>query len=651
MSLKLGFAPHVGTFVAADRLEEEGLLAVCLSAGPRGPQNVIVFDERRDYARVCRFPVPNRARSGITHVVAAGGLFVTGDDHTLIAHAPRTGATVWRRELESARLLDAHGDRLLVTTTSPNTTRIVHAVDGTDEVLEGVTLGGSSATCLGPGRRIADAFLRCVWVYEPSAPKREIELASRKFGVADTVSFDETGTRLLLGTRAGEVLSVDLTTGRCESVLELPAPVRCVGFVGGAPFAMDAAARLRIREGDHWREVDLGLSTYGGLVSTDSIALSDLETRTFRVRALPDGKELFATSPGFVCESVAIDSAGVLYVGGGDRTLRIVPDTGKCEKIASISPRGIERLATGALLFEDSCLWLKQPSDSKPKRVGRESEGYAVSPDGTRLVSSHELVVEEWDLATQSRARRMDLGRSWIGETNEAIRFVHFAPDGRVLVHLSDGAIFTLDAIDEAEPIGRLAEGLLVPHPDGQWLYRVAGREIVRVRISDFQEVDRLQTPVDADVAVVVFSPSGRRLAAFHRNGQVACFDLATEQRGRPRSVVLDAPQTSAAERAPNEIFVIDLQVPVACAFSRDERRIAWPNSGGLAFADVETGVVLGRLSIATGGRAWAVTDGTRVEWSGKMLSSELVVLDGERELGPTELQQLRAPGVLAALC
>jgi hypothetical protein len=58
----------------------------------------------RAFAMVTSFSVGNRARSGITRLLAAGDLFITGDDHLISARNPvfprrrsaRTGRSPFR---------------------------------------------------------------------------------------------------------------------------------------------------------------------------------------------------------------------------------------------------------------------------------------------------------------------------------------------------------------------------------------------------------------------------------------------------------------------------------------------------------------------------------------------------------------------------
>jgi hypothetical protein len=121
--------------------------------------------------------------------------------------------------------------------------------------------------------------------------------------------------------------------------------------------------------------------------------------------------------------------------------------------------------------------------------------------------------------------------------------------------------------------------------------------------------------------------------------------------------VAIECGETSAAERAPNEVYIIDLETPLEAAFSRDERRIVWTAGGGLAFADAATGALTGTLLLTTFGRAFAVTDGTSFDWTTaaksknpEPLPDELTASAAGTTVPHEELASRRRPGLLAAL-
>lgn len=63
ISLKLAFAPHAGSFVAANRFADR-LPAICRSAGAQGEHRIVVFDDQKNFAQVTIFPMASRTRSG-----------------------------------------------------------------------------------------------------------------------------------------------------------------------------------------------------------------------------------------------------------------------------------------------------------------------------------------------------------------------------------------------------------------------------------------------------------------------------------------------------------------------------------------------------------------------------------------------------------
>ncbi len=633
--VQLAFASHIGVFIAADRLDD-GCLAICLAAGSRAEHRVVVVDPRRGFARVCSFAIPNRARSGITRVVACGALVISGDDHSLSAFHSATGELAWQRTFPAparVALIDALNGRILVSIVeaagSAPETCIVRGEDGSDEAtLPGVSVAGSTAPCLGPNGEVAIPWLRVVQLARAGAEARSIDLVATRFGVVDAAAFDARGDRLALGTRAGDVIVVDLASGTSRRVLDFTTSVRVVGFVGDEVWAMDADGKLRAGPTRADLDVDLGLPTHGGILAPDatSIAMSDLDTRTFRVRTLPDNRELFATSAGFQCESVAVTKDGDLVVSGPDAIVQLAAD--------GSPPR--EVLAD----------WLTTLVDAND----------ACELSGDTALVTNELVIEVWSLASGERTARFDLGETWVGETNEAINSVFFSLGGELLVHLTSGEVLRVaelraEGSEDAFVASLPSEGSLTIHPDGQSLYRTCGRSLTRVALTDFVESAPLELAIDAEIGGIQFSSSGKKLGVFHRNGRVSTLDIASG-----KSVAIDTPETSAAERDSNEVYVIDLQTPQQCAFSRDERRIVWTSGGGLSFADVETGALVGTLFIEGGARAYAVTDRASLDWTGAhdatpaTLSPEIVARSGGRDLGHDELIGRARRGLLGTL-
>ncbi|MBL8608481.1 MAG: PQQ-like beta-propeller repeat protein [Myxococcales bacterium] len=653
----VALAPHVGAYVAAAHVEGGALLAVVLSAGARGEHRALVLDTRT-WAVVASFPVPNRAKSGVTPIDGEGELLFTNDDHSITALHARTGARVWERAFPSpasVRMFDVAGGRVLVSVFGEGPigeTRFLRAADGADEATIAECIVPSvQAPALAKDGTIALAGMRVVDVVRVGQPTRRIDHAMKRWGAVDCAAFDDDGRRVVFGTRAGEVCVTDLGDGTTRTVLEADGAIRSVGFLRGAPWSLDDAGRLRVLGAEAPRlAVDLAVGTYGGILSEDgaTLSLGDYAARSFRVRAIPSNEELFATNPGFSCNSVGIDAEGALLVSSDDRLVRIDPATGRCTKLGG-GVRDVTRTASGALVLCGASVRLLAPGVSKAAPLARSADEVNVVRE--LVCATAGQVAEIWDARTATRAFRVDLAKTWVADTGEALRLVHLGPDGAPWVHLTDGAIFRGDAIaaDDAL-VGRLSpDGTLWVHPDGASLYWARGRTISRVAIDGLTEGPPLPLAHDAEVGGLVFSPSGERLVVFHRDGRLSCVDL-----GAGRAVAIDAPETSAAERAPNEVFVIDLRTPRSAAFSVDETVVAWTDAGGVTFADLVSGARVGRFLLASSGRDWLATDGVSFDGSGakakKPVSSELVAIEAGRVLDHTAVLGRRQAGVLARL-
>jgi hypothetical protein len=197
--------------------------------------------------------------------------------------------------------------------------------------------------------------------------------------------------------------------GSMAIAFQLEAAVRCVGFCGSDLWAMDATGKLHIESAESVRSFDLKTSTYGGLLAPDrsSIAMSDLDTRTFRVRALPTGEELYTTTKGFRCEAVEIADDGSIYVSGDDSVIRIDRATGRVTKVMDTGVKHIRRLSSGAILFVGDVLRVLLPGTTKPVAIGKAMEDFEVSPDEKSVVLTSELVIDVWELASRTRTRRV----------------------------------------------------------------------------------------------------------------------------------------------------------------------------------------------------------------------------------------------------
>lgn len=649
----LAFAPHVGTYVAAAAADGGARLAVVLASGPRGDHRVCVHDTA-SWAVVHTFAIPGRARSGVTPIVADGARLFVGDDHGVTAFDLDGGQQVWARAFAPAtraRLLDARDGRVLVSLLDADqraTTALLRAADGGDEaVLALGVMAGVEAAALGPGGLVAVAGMKMVDVAGPGAPTRRLPVTTRRYGAIDAAAIDDDGHRLVLGSRAGEVVVMDLDTGAAATVLELDDAVRSVGFVAGAPWALDAAGRLRAAGADGARvHLDLGRATSGGIVADDGATLSygDERTRTFRVCRLPGGDEVFATLPGFVPAALAIAPDGALLVADDARLLRVDPDTGAIARVGE-GAHELARLADGTIVRIGAEVAATTGGTTTVIPVFAEAEDVAVAGGAVAAMAS--TVAELWDVATGHRTWAIDLDDTWLGETGEAVRLVHLGPDGRPWLHLSDGAVYRGDALDDAGDAlaGRLPpDGMLWLHPAGTHAYRAHGAQLTPITLDGLTEAPPLALAHDADVAKLVFSPSGRRLVVFHRDGRLSTVDLQTGA-----SAVVASPETSAAERAPHELYAIDLGTPMGCAFGRDEATIAWTHAGGVTFADATSGRLAGRLMISTSGQSYLVTDGDAFDTAGPP-SPELVALDDDVALDDAALAARTRRGLLATL-
>jgi hypothetical protein len=527
---------------------------------------------------------------------------------------------------------------------------ILRAADGADvATIPASVTPGLEAAALGADGTVVFAGLRHVDVWPSGAEPRQWPLKSERFGVSDVAALDDAG-RVVIGTRAGDVVLMDLATGAGRTVLQMQSPICSVGFHRGAPWALDAGGRLRFL-GEGGASSDLGLSTPGGLLGPGGawIALGDDVARAFRVRTLPDGQEVFATTPGFAAEAVGVDAEGKLWVASEDRLLVIDPEAGKIKK-AGAGASEILRLGDGTMLFLGATARALAPGADKPVALAKSADDAAVA--GGRLFVMIEQTAEIWDLAAASRSFRLDLRKTWLGERSEALRLVHLGSDGRPWIHMSDGHVYRADALDDEETchVGRLdPDGALWLHPDGATLYRVHERTITPIAIDGFVAGPPVSVAIDAEPSKLVFSPSGRRLAIFHRDGRLSSIDLRTG-----RAVAIATGKTSAAERAPHELFMTDLLTPHGCAFGASEQTIAWTRAGGITFADADTGAVLGQLGITTAGTEWVVTDGVAIDGSKvrvkKPPSREIVVLEGGEVLDAATVLARRGLGVLAKL-
>ena len=672
MHVDLGLAPHVGPYVAATTVEDGALLAVVLTGGTRGLHRVSIIDTQT-WKLVATFPVPGRASSGVTPIHSDGAIVFASDDHTIRAFEARTGIVRWERTFPSnvrVRVLQVRDGRLLTQVAQErqaDATRLLRTEDGADaEVFAERLSPGLSEGTLGPAGMLVIGGMRTVDVAateRANETRRALPYQQRRWGVVDAIAVDERGERVVFGTRSGEVLLTDLGTGTTTTLVELePAKsVRSVGFHRGTPWALDEDGGFRMFTTPAPVEIALRVPTYGGFVFEDGtkVGLGDYEARRFRVFRVrgngpPVTEELFSTIPGFAVEAVGIDARGALLVASEDKLVRIDGRTGVPARLGP-SADEIVRLANGTTVLFGTSVHRFAPRAVRPTRWCRLPGEGAVC--GEHLVAADNTIAEMWSLRTGKRSWRVDIETTWIAENGAAIRLVHVGFDGRPWLHLSDGSVWRGDGLStEKGYVATISrDETLWIHPGGRQLFSVAGHTVTPQTITakGFKRGTPLELAHDAEVGKLVFSPSGRRVAIFHRDGRLSTVDLRTGH-----AAVVGTPSTSAAERAPHELFGIDFRTPHGCAFSIDEARIAFTQAGGITFADVKTGVRVGRLVLATSGRELAITDGEHLEWTGartktktlRPISSEIeAVLDG-RPLSPASARERHRAGLLADL-
>lgn len=643
-------APHVGIYVAATDADGGGLLAAVLASGPRGAHRVVVLDTAT-WARVASFPIASESKSGVTPIGADGDVLIVNDDHHVRAFRARTGEALWERAFPApghVRLVDAGGGAVLVLVVDGGrtSTRLLRSADGADDgVLPFSIHTGLSAAALGRDGTIVWGGMRSIGVLRAGVSK-EWPIPDEHFGAGGPLAVSPDGSRVAFATRRNAVALLGLETGACTTALPPGASLRSLGFARGLAWALDLDGRLRFADG---ASLETGLDTYGGIVSDDGarLSLGDTRTRTFRVRRVADGSELFATTPGFSCSAACQDATGALLVLGDEKLIRVDPAAGKSKKLAS-GGSDLVTLADGSVAVVGASLRIVPVGESKPVPLARRMEDACFAAG--RAFTWSELALEVWDLARRERTFQLDLAATWLGETGEAIRLVHAGPDGRPWVHTTDGAIHRADALDRDDAlVGRLPkDGTLWLHPDGRTIHRVHDAGIQPIAVDGLTEGPLLPRALDAPVTKLVPSPTGARIAVRHRDGRLSVIDLAMQS-----AVAIASPKTSAAARGPNEIFAVDLDTPHGCAFGGGEATLVFAHGGGLGIADARTGALRGRVVVAPNGKDFVLSDGTSVDWPGGAkapISDELVVLEGDVPLASATLRARRRPGLLAEL-
>ncbi|WP_327252428.1 nSTAND1 domain-containing NTPase [Streptomyces sp. NBC_01244] len=167
----------------------------------------------------------------------------------------------------------------------------------------------------------------------------------------------------------------------------------------------------------------------------------------------------------------------------------------------------------------------------------------AFSPDGRTLVTaSEDATVRVWDVTDPRRPRLASVLSPGGGEVGGA----GFAPNGRLLAVWALGAAGLWDLTDPGSPrrLSRIAEDgpdvtMASFRPDGRTLVTSSG-ESGSLRlwdIGDPRSPRELPSPYRSDpLTGGVFSPDGRRLAAFHRTDKTVWL-MNTDTIGRPTGV------------------------------------------------------------------------------------------------------------------
>ena len=668
MPSTLTFAHHVGLVSAATSTAD--LLCISLSAGVRGAHRVLVVDVARSFAPVVSFEVEGHARSGGVGVQACGDLLIVADDVSLSAHRAATGERVWRLDFpDGVTLVDTCEPWLLVSLgAGPQQrpiTRLMRARDGALDAAFPEVNAVVGLACVRADGSVANVIGSSpVYLTARNGPRSAIDVPWKSHSTRDVMEFDDTGTRVCIGGRDGEVVVVDLESGAHRRVFEL-ASIRSVGFVEGRPWAIDREGRVRIasNSGGEATAVDLSFETGGGfLIGAAAVALNHSPTGQLRVIALDTQRPLYATSTGVQCKSVGIAETGEIFVGTAQAVFRIDPKTCTGQKLASSNTLLIARGAGGAVLFlRGSSASIFAPDDDKPVKLGNAHHQFAISAEGTRGAFVSDRTIDLWDLSSRARIESVDLSKTDPGHAGEHVLAAFFTREGGLLVAWSSGEVFALDDLRARRPpVHRFPrDSHLAMAPGGDWLFRIDGRTLQRTSMREGAANGSAAGPtppaltsgLDADISSVIFSPSGKRLAVLHRNGRLALLDLEAET-----SAVVDRPETSAALLAPGEMYLKDLGPPLSCAFSRDERRALWVTSGTLTFAEVATGRIVGQMVLTAGGGC-AATDGVSFDWAAGTkakkptpLSNDVEArVDGAR-LSPEDVASRRRPGLLQAL-